>query len=175
MDRQELVTVLRAPARAIRARAGIFVLIVAGVVAMNLVLPPFVLSVVRKPYDYFSINPWLHNVPSWLRSGEATAGRKVEFLWNASILWFVGSVRDDRAPLGCVPVSRLGRDHGCYRQRRAPRHAGGRHVEIAGEGPHVLALRQGDRRNLWHGLVLRNHDGQDDAGPRNAVGDLQGE
>src|SRR2546428_10390427 len=91
MARQGLVTVLRASARAIRARAGIFVLIVAGVVAMNLVLPPFVLSVVRKPYDYFSINPWLHNVPSWLRSGEATAGRKVEVLSDAAVLRCVGS------------------------------------------------------------------------------------
>ena len=106
MDRQELVTVLRAPARAIRARAGIFVLIVAGVVAMNLVLPPFVLSVVRKPYDYFSINPWLHNVPSWLRSGEATAGRKVEFLWNAAVLWFVASGQYDAPEWGFTATVR---------------------------------------------------------------------
>src|SRR5207245_9508684 len=100
MDRQELVRVLRAPARAIRGRAGIFVLIVAGVVAMNLVLPPFVLSVVRKPYDYFSINPWLHNVPSWLASGEATASRKVDFVWNVAVLWFVASGEYDAAEWG---------------------------------------------------------------------------
>src|SRR5256712_7147711 len=106
MARQGLVTVLRASARAIRARAGIFALIVAGVVAMNLVLPPFVLSVVRKPYDYFSINPWLHNVPSWLRSGEATAGRKVEFLWNAAVLWFVASGQYDAPEWGFTATVR---------------------------------------------------------------------
>src|SRR2546426_3137423 len=100
MARHGLVTVLRAPARAIRARAGIFALIVAGVVAMNLVVPPFVLSVVRNPYAYFSINPCLHNVPSWLRSGEATAGRKVEFLWNAAVLWFVASGQYDAPEWG---------------------------------------------------------------------------
>src|SRR2546428_10131790 len=106
MAREGLVTVLRAPARAIRARAGIFALIVAGVVAMNLVLPPFVLSVVRKPYDYFSINPWLHNVPSWLWSGEATAGRKLEFLWNAAVLWFVASGQYDAPEWGFTATVR---------------------------------------------------------------------
>jgi len=100
MDRQGIVTVLRVPARAIRARAGIFALIVAGVVALNLILPPFVLSVARKPYDYFSINPWLHNLPSWLRSGEATAGRKLDFVWNAAVLWFVASGQSDAPEWG---------------------------------------------------------------------------
>src|SRR2546430_11918394 len=66
-------------------------------VALILGLPPLVLSVARKPYDYFSINPWLHNLPSWLASGEATASRKVDFVWNVAVLWFVASGEDDAA------------------------------------------------------------------------------
>ncbi len=92
--------VLRATIGAIRARAGLFVLILAAIVTLNLLVPPLVLSAVRKPYDYFSINPWLHNIPSWLRSGEATAGRKVSFLWDAAVLWFVASGQYDEAEWG---------------------------------------------------------------------------
>lgn len=105
-----MARVLRATTRAIRKRAGLFALVVAAVVALNLVLPPLVLSVARKPYDYFSVNPWLHNLPSWLASGEATAGRKAEFLWNAAVLWFVASGEYDAAEWGfTVTVADLAR------------------------------------------------------------------
>src|SRR5256885_15557856 len=90
-----MARVLQATVRAIRRRAGVFVLVVAAIAALNLVLPPLVLSVARKPYDYFSINPWLHNLPSWLASGEATASRKVDFVWNVAVLWVVASGGDD--------------------------------------------------------------------------------
>src|SRR2546425_4682971 len=93
-------TVVRGVLGAIRQRSGVFVLVVVAIVALNLILPPLVLSVVRKPYDHFSFNPWLHNVPSWLRSGEATVGRKVDFLWNAAVLWFIASSEYDEAEWG---------------------------------------------------------------------------
>ncbi|MGH7319129.1 MAG: hypothetical protein ACRELA_05825 [Candidatus Rokuibacteriota bacterium] len=35
-----------------------------GVFALNLVLPVIVLSVARKPVDYFTFNPWLPGSPS---------------------------------------------------------------------------------------------------------------
>ena len=93
-------TVVRGVLGAIRQRSGVFVLVVVAIVALNLILPPLVLSVARKPYDHFSFNPWLHNVPSWLRSGEATLGRKVDFLWNAAVLWFIASSEYDEAEWG---------------------------------------------------------------------------
>lgn len=93
-------TVVRGILRAIRQRSGVFALVVVAIVALNLVLPPLVLSVARKPYDHFSFNPWLHNVPSWLRSGDATLGRKVDFLWNAAVLWFIASSEYDEAEWG---------------------------------------------------------------------------
>src|SRR2546430_17274600 len=95
-----MARMLQATVGAIRRRAVVFVLVVAAIAALNLVLPPLVLSVARKPYDYFSINPWLHNLPSWLASGEATASRKVDFLWNAAVLWVVASGGDDAAEGG---------------------------------------------------------------------------
>lgn len=105
-----MTKMLQATARAIRRRAGVFVLVVAAIAALNLVLPPLVLSVARKPYDYFSINPWLHNLPSWLLSGEATVGRKAEFLWNVAVLWFVASGEYDAAEWGfTVTVADLAR------------------------------------------------------------------
>src|SRR5256885_13641038 len=98
---------VQAAVGAIRRRAVVFVLVVAAIAALNLVLPPLVLSVARKPYDYFSINPWLHNLPSWLASGEATASRKVDFVWNVAVLWFVAPRGDDGGGGGVfAPVAR---------------------------------------------------------------------
>jgi hypothetical protein len=93
-------TVVRGVLGAIRQRSGVFVLVVVAIVALNLILPPLVLSVARKPYDHFSFNPWLHNAPAWLRSGEATVGRKVDFLWNVAVLWFIASSEYDEAEWG---------------------------------------------------------------------------
>src|SRR2546427_11987206 len=92
-----MARMLQATVRAIRRRAVVFVLVVAAIAALNLVLPPLVLSVARKPYDYFSINPWLHNLPSWLASGEATASRKVDFVWNVAGARVAASRGDDAA------------------------------------------------------------------------------
>ncbi len=92
--------VMRGILRVIRRRSGVFALVVVAIVALNLILPPLVLSVARKPYDHFSINPWLHNVPTWLRSDPATLGRKVDFLWNVAVLWFIASSEYDEAEWG---------------------------------------------------------------------------
>ena len=35
-----------------------------GVFAMEIVVPPIVLSLARKPVDYFTFNPWLRGSPS---------------------------------------------------------------------------------------------------------------
>src|SRR6266571_814604 len=106
-----MARMLQTTVQVIRRRAGVFVLVVAAIVALNLVLPPLVLSVARKPYDYFSINPWLHTLPSWLAAGgRAGADRVVE--------------RDDRAPLRRVAVSRLDRARGRRRERGRAGQAG---------------------------------------------------
>ena len=73
----------------IRAHKRIFIIVAISVFLLNIALPPVVLSVVRKPYNHFSFNPWLRNVPAWVTSDEATWGRKLEFLYNAALYWFI--------------------------------------------------------------------------------------
>lgn len=74
--------------RAVRGRPGVFAGAAFGVFAFNLVLPLVVLSVFRKPVDFFTFNPWLSRLPEWLASDQATLGKKLEFLSQMAIAWF---------------------------------------------------------------------------------------
>ncbi len=91
---------------AIRANRRIFVIVALGVLLLNIVLPPVVLSVARKPYDHFSFNPWLRNLPAWLTSDEATWERKLEFLSNAALYWFIASSPYDAPEWGYTATVR---------------------------------------------------------------------
>jgi hypothetical protein len=139
--------------RAIRMRSGVFVLVVAAIVVLDLILPPLVLSVVRKPYDHFSFNPWLHNLPSWLRSGEATVGRKADFVWNVPVLWFVASSEYDEAEWGFTVAVRdlaryvlMGTLFGAYFSLWLQRHA---QLQAAG----LTAGRRGARGGMLGGVL----------------------
>ena len=57
--------------RALRARPGAALLAVAGVLALDVLLPPLLLSVTRKPWTYFTFNPWLKRLPEYLVSSTA--------------------------------------------------------------------------------------------------------
>ncbi len=86
--------------RAIRTRPGIFLAVALAVIILDLCLPLFVLSVFRKPWDHFSFNPWLVNLPGWLFSPKETLARKVEFLSDVSLFWFIASSPYDAAEWG---------------------------------------------------------------------------
>ena len=86
--------------RAVRARPGVFLGIALAVIALDLFLPLFVLSVFRKPWDHFSFNPWLVHLPSWLLSPKETLARKVEFASDVSLFWFIASSPYDAAEWG---------------------------------------------------------------------------
>jgi hypothetical protein len=77
--------------RAIRARPGLFLGVAIAVILLDLFLPVFVLSVFRKPYDHFSFNPWLAHAPQWALSPTVPLARKVEFLSDVSLFWFIAS------------------------------------------------------------------------------------
>lgn len=79
---------LRGIGSAIRARPKVFLLAAASVVAANVVLPPLVLSITRKPLDYFTFNPWLSKLPEFVVSPEVPASRKLEFLPGLALFWF---------------------------------------------------------------------------------------
>ena len=53
--------VLRGLAAALGARMRTFALVAAGVFWLDILVPPVVLSLARKPMDFFTFNPWLTN------------------------------------------------------------------------------------------------------------------
>lgn len=96
--------------RAIRTRPGIFLSVALGVILLDLFLPLLVLSVFRKPWDYFSFNPWLKHLPDWAMSPEVSLARKVEFLSNVSLFWFIANSPYDAPEWGfSAGVRDLGR------------------------------------------------------------------
>lgn len=95
---------------AIRERPLVFAGVALAVFALNLVLPVLILTVARKPWDHFSFNPWLSQLPGWLASSTVTLGRKLEFLSHVALFWFIASGQYDDAEWGfSADVRDLGR------------------------------------------------------------------
>jgi len=82
------IRIRRGLAGALRSRRGVFAAVTASVFALDLFLPPAVLSVVRKPFDYFAFNAWLRELPAFLVAENITLQRKLEFLPNLALFWF---------------------------------------------------------------------------------------
>ncbi|MGH7333650.1 MAG: hypothetical protein ACREKS_13075 [Candidatus Rokuibacteriota bacterium] len=82
-----LKAIARGSRAAIRARPGLFVAVTGTMVALSIVLPPLVLSVARKPWTYFTFNPWLKSLPSYLAS-ETRWSEKLDFLSRVALFWF---------------------------------------------------------------------------------------
>ena len=74
--------------RALRARWGVFAAVAAALVALDVLVPVAVLSLARKPVDYFTFNPWLRRLPDYLASGEAPLGERIERAWGLALFWF---------------------------------------------------------------------------------------
>jgi len=71
---------------AVRSRARVFLGVVAAVAAFDLVAPVTVLSLARKPVDFFTFNPWLRRLPDYLLSSEPLTA-KLSFLAQLTIAW----------------------------------------------------------------------------------------
>jgi hypothetical protein len=80
--------VLRGLAAALRARWKLFGLVAVGVVILDIFVPPVVLSLTRKPVDFFTFNPWLSRLPDYLISGSAPLGQRLEKTWGLALFWF---------------------------------------------------------------------------------------
>ena len=80
-------TVIRGVGRAARARLGTVVLVAAGVVALDVLLPPLVLSVFRAPWTFFMFNPWLKRLPAYVASSKPWS-EKLDFLSRVALFWF---------------------------------------------------------------------------------------
>lgn len=74
-------------AAAVRAQPGVLLGAAAAVFALSILLPPALLSVARKPVDYFTFNPWLRRLPEYLAS-DVPLGQKLAKLPDLALFWF---------------------------------------------------------------------------------------
>jgi hypothetical protein len=79
---------LRGIGAAVRARLRLFLAISAGVFALDILVPPLVLSLARKPVSAFTINPWLPSLPGYLASGRGSLGERLDKAWGLALFWF---------------------------------------------------------------------------------------
>ncbi|HBH02911.1 MAG TPA: hypothetical protein DDZ42_13480 [Candidatus Rokubacteria bacterium] len=73
---------------ALRGHPGTFLGAGLAVLALSVLLPPLVLSLARKPVDYFTFNPWLKRLPEYLASGGHPLGTRIEKTWGLVLFWF---------------------------------------------------------------------------------------
>jgi len=74
--------------QALRARPGVFAGVGAAVVALDILVPVLVLSVARTPVDFFTVNPWLVNLPAYLASGKGSLVDRLQRIWDLALFWF---------------------------------------------------------------------------------------
>ena len=79
--------VARGILRGLRARPWTFVGVAVGMLVVDVLAPPVVLSLARKPWDYTTFNPWLWRLPDYLASREVPLDKKLEFLPNLVLFW----------------------------------------------------------------------------------------
>jgi len=78
---------LRGLGRVTRARPGTVALVASGVVMLDVLLPPLLLSIVRGPWTFFTFNPWLKSLPAYLVSSKPWS-EKLDFLSRVALFWF---------------------------------------------------------------------------------------
>ena len=77
----------RGIAASVRARPLTVVAVAASVFVLDVMLPPLVLSLARKPWTFFTFNPWLKSLPAYLASA-APPAQKLDFLSRVALFWF---------------------------------------------------------------------------------------
>lgn len=74
--------------RGLRARWGVFAAVASGVFVLDILAPVLVLSIARKPVDYFTFNPWLPSLPGYLASGKGSLAERLGRAWDLALFWF---------------------------------------------------------------------------------------
>jgi len=82
---------LRGVIGAIATHKEMFALSAMAVFALHIAVPPIVLSIARKPADFFTFNPWLIRLPEYLQSGPGSVEERLERIWSLAIFWFSAS------------------------------------------------------------------------------------
>jgi hypothetical protein len=81
-------TAFRGVCTAVSARRGLFAAVALGVFLLDILVPPLVLSLARKPVDFFTFNPWLKRLPDYLTAPEPPLADKLGRLWDIALFWF---------------------------------------------------------------------------------------
>jgi hypothetical protein len=74
--------------RAVGSRPWLFVWVALGVFALDIFVPPLVLSIARKPVTSFTINPLLSTLPEYLTSGPGVFEERLAKVWGLALFWF---------------------------------------------------------------------------------------
>ena len=73
---------------ALRARPGVFAAVATAILALDVLVPVLVLSIARTPVDFFTVNPWLGNLPKYLAVGKGPLGERLQRTWDLALFWF---------------------------------------------------------------------------------------
>jgi len=73
---------------AVRSRPWLFLSVAVGVFVLDILVPPLILSLARKPVTAFTINPWLPSLPDYLASGRGALGERLAKAWGLALFWF---------------------------------------------------------------------------------------
>jgi hypothetical protein len=79
---------LRGIGAAVKSWPRLFLAIAVGVFALDILMPPLVLSLARKPMSAFAINPWLPSLPAYLASGRGSLWERLGKAWGLALFWF---------------------------------------------------------------------------------------
>ncbi len=79
---------LRGIGTAVGSRPWLVVSVGLGVFALDILVPPLILSVARKPVTSFTINPLLSTLPEYLTSGPGVFEERLTKVWGLALFWF---------------------------------------------------------------------------------------
>jgi hypothetical protein len=82
------VRVIRGILRAMGEYPRVFVTVALAVVTLSILGPPAVLSLARKPVDYFTFNPWIRHFPAYIVSPTIPLSQKIEKVPAFALFWF---------------------------------------------------------------------------------------
>jgi len=101
---------LRGAWTALAAYPIVFASVTLAVAALNVVAPVAILSAVRKPFDFYTFNPWLKRLPEYFASDDAPLVEKLAKLPDLALFWVSAGSTYGGAEWGfAVDVTDVGR------------------------------------------------------------------
>jgi len=95
---------------ALAAHPVVFASVTLAVAALNVVAPVAILSAVRKPFDFYTFNPWLKRLPEYFASDDAPLVEKLAKLPDLALFWVSAGSTYGGAEWGfAVDVTDVGR------------------------------------------------------------------